>query len=215
MLRVRGLSKRIDGVVVLRNVSLEVGEREVVCLFGPNGSGKSTLMRIIAGLEKPDCGRVILGDRDITGEKPWERVSSGVAYAFQIPRPFKRLTFLENLAIAAMTYRSKDEAFRLAEDVAERYGVGGLADKRADSLSQGEMKILEILRAYMTGARVLLLDEPFASLDVDNAEFLREKLLEVSEDGTAMLVTSHRRKILEGLADRFLRLEGGVVHADG
>ncbi|WP_456477995.1 ATP-binding cassette domain-containing protein [Geoglobus ahangari] len=214
MLRVRGLSKRIDHVVVLRNINLEVGSGEVVCLYGPNGSGKSTLMRILAGLDRPDCGKIILMERDITEESAWDRVASGIAYAFQIPRPFKSLKFVENLALPAMVRMDREQAFRLAEGVAERYGVEHLLEMRADRLSQGELKILELLRAYMTGARLLLLDEPFASLDTDNARYLREKLVEMREEGMAMLITSHRRRILEGIADRFVRLEGGVVSAD-
>ncbi len=71
MLRVRNLSKRIDGAVVLRNISLDVSSGEVVCLYGPNGSGKSTLMRVIAGLDRPDCGKIIMKDRDITTSPPW------------------------------------------------------------------------------------------------------------------------------------------------
>lgn len=214
MLRVRNLSKKIDGAVVLRNVNLDVNAGEVVCLYGPNGSGKSTLMRIIAGLEKADCGKIILMDRDITKDGPWERVSAGIAYAFQIPRPFKSLTFIENLALPAMVEKSREEAFRIARSVADKYGVMHLANKRADRLSQGEVKILEILRSYMTGAGILLLDEPFASLDTENAGFLREKLVEMKSEGMAMLITSHRKKILEGIADRFVKLEGGTVHAE-
>ena len=215
MLRVRNLSKRIDGAVVLRNISLDVSAGEVVCLYGPNGSGKSTLMRVIAGLDRPDCGKIIMKDRDITTSPPWERVAAGVAYAFQIPRPFRSLTFIENLAVPAMVDKGKKEALRLAQSVVERYGVQHLAGRKPDNLSQGEVKILEILKAYMTGAEVLLLDEPFASLDTENARFLREKLVEMKKEGVAMLVTSHRRRILESIADRFLRLEGGVVHAEG
>lgn len=214
MLRVKNLLKRIDHSVLLDHVAFEVKDGEVVCLYGSNGSGKSTTMRIIAGLEKADGGEIIFKNKDLTEMKPWERVNAGVAYAFQIPRPFRSLKFIDNLALPLMKDYEKERAYEIAHRTARDFGVSHLIGKRAMHLSQGEMKILELLKAFLTGANLLLLDEPFASLDTENARFIREKLEEMKERGVSMLITSHKKRILEGIADRFMKLQNGVIHVE-
>ena len=114
-----------------------------------------------------------------------------------------------------MRYMDTDEAFRQAEKTAEEFEVDYLLERQSRSLSQGELKILEILRAYLTGAELLLLDEPFASLDVENARFLKEKLLALKEKRISMMVTSHRMRIMKDVAERFLELKEGRLHAQG
>jgi len=214
MLKVKNLLKKIDHSVLLDHVTFNVKEGEVACLYGPNGSGKSTTMRVIAGLEKADGGEIIFKNKDLTRMKPWERVNAGVAYAFQIPRPFRSLKFIDNLALPLMKDYGKETAYSIAYKTAREFGVSHLNEKRAMHLSQGEMKILELLKAFLTGAQLLLLDEPFASLDTENARFIREKLEEMKEKGVSMLITSHRKRILEGIADRFMKLQDGVIHAE-
>ncbi len=215
MLKVKDLVKRVDNVLLLRNINFEVERGEVICLYGPNGSGKSTLLRIIAGLERADNGNVFFRGREITNTSPWEIVETGLAYAFQIPRPFRSMTFHENLAVACMRYLEAEEAFKRAGEIAREFDVKHLLYRSSDRLSQGELKMLEILRAYLTGAELLLLDEPFAGLDVENADMLRNKLLVLKEKGVSMIITSHRRRILYGIAERFIQLKDGVLYAEG
>ncbi len=214
MLRVRNLSKSFNSLIILRNVNFEVKRGEVIGIFGPNGSGKSTLLKCIAGLEKPDCGKVILRDRDVTDLKPWEIVEVGIVYAFQIPRPFKSLTFLENIAIALMRFRSRDEAMENAKEILDKFELDDLANKKAGNLSQGETKLLETLRAYATNPEVMLLDEPFASLDMENALRLKSKLKMMKAEGISMIITTHRKKIISDIASRFYMLKEGVIHAE-
>ncbi len=214
MLRVRNLSKSFNSLIILRNVNFEVKRGEVIGIFGPNGSGKSTLLKCIAGLEKPDCGKVILRDRDVTDLKPWEIVEVGIVYAFQIPRPFKSLTFLENIAIALMRFRSRDEAIVNAKEILDKFELDDLANKKAGNLSQGETKLLETLRAYATNPEVMLLDEPFASLDMENALRLKSKLKMIKAEGVSMIITTHRKKIISDIASRFYMLKEGVIHAE-
>ena len=215
MLRVKNLSKSFNGFVILKNINFEVERGEVIGIFGPNGSGKSTLLKCIAGLEKPDCGKIILMDRNITDLKPWEVVDAGVVYAFQMPRPFKSMSFLENVATPLMRFHDRDKALKLAWDILSKFELEDLANRKAEKLSQGETKLLEILRAYATNPHIMLLDEPFASLDMENALRLKSKLKIMKEEGQSMIITTHRRKIISDLAVRFYKLEGGSIHAEG
>ncbi len=214
MLKVKNLSKSFNSLVILKSVNFEIGRKEVVGIFGPNGSGKSTLLKCIAGLEKPDCGKIIFKDRNITGLNPWEVVENGIVYAFQIPRPFKSMTFIENIATPIMKFKRKDEAFKIAKDILAKFEVESLANKKAGNLSQGETKLLEVLRAYATKPEIMLLDEPFASLDMENAMRLKCKLRIMKKEGVSMIITTHRKKIIGDIAEKFYKLEGGNIHAE-
>jgi len=200
--------------MILKNINLEVKVGEVIGIYGPNGSGKSTLLKCIAGLEKPDCGKIILMERNLTDLKPWEVVDAGVVYAFQIPRPFRSMSFLENVATPLMKSYNRDKALKLAWDILSKFELEDLANRKAEKLSQGETKLLEILRAYATNPHIMLLDEPFASLDMENALRLKSKLKMMKEEGQSMIITTHRKKIISDLAERFYKLEGGVLIAE-
>ncbi len=211
MLRVRSVSKAKGRVMILKNVNLEVEEGEVVGLFGPNGSGKSTLLKTIAGFEKPSCGKIFFGDLDITSMPPEKIAKLGIVYTFQIPRGFKDMNVLENIAIALMNTHSVKDAFKIAEKLLKEWGLDHIMWRKAELLSHGEIRLVEILKAYSLSPKVLLLDEPFAGLDVYNVAKVRERIEALKDEGLSMLITSHRRKILVGLADRFIRMEGGRI----
>ena len=211
MLKVRNVSKSKGRVMILKNVSFDLEDGETLGLFGPNGSGKSTLMKIIAGIETPSCGKVFLDDLDVTALPPEKMVKLGVVYAFQIPRNFRDMTVLENLAVVLMNYHSVDESFKLARKMLRDWDLDYIAERKVEFISHGESRLLEILKAYATNPRVLLLDEPFAGLDVENVFKVREKIERLREEGLTMIITSHRRRILSNLADRFLKMEGGKI----
>ncbi len=211
MLKVRNVSKSKGRVTVLKNVSFDLDEGETLGLFGPNGSGKSTLMKIIAGIEKPSCGKVFLNDLDITALPPEKIVKLGVVYSFQIPRNFKDMSALENLAVVLMNYHSVEEAFRIAKKMLREWKLDYIADRKVEVISHGESRLLEILKAYATNPKILLLDEPFAGLDVENVFRVRGMIERLKEMGLSMIVSSHRKKILRNIADRFLRMEGGKI----
>ncbi len=209
MLRVKEVCKVYNGVVVLKGISIELKEGEVLGIVGPNGSGKSTLLRIISGFEKPNCGRVYFYDKEIMGLKPEEIVRLGIAYTFQIPRPFKNLTVLENIAVASLLRFNRRKAFEIAREICDLFKLNG--NEIASNLSQGNLKILEIARALATQPKLLLLDEPFSGLDVENTKTVLNKVIKLKEMGYSMIITAHRVKILEKIADRFLELRGGKV----
>ncbi len=212
MLELRNVSKVYDGVIALRDVSLKIDQHEVLGVFGPNGSGKSTLLKIIAGFEKPSCGSVIFEGVDITALPPHKIARLGIVYAFQIPRPFKNLTVVENIAVSFLSKYGRSEAEKRAEELLEEFGLEHIAKLRAANLSQGEMKILEVLRALACEPKLLLLDEPFAALDSENAKKMMNIVLRIKST-CAVIITAHRMKILRKVAERFVEIREGKIHS--
>lgn len=216
MLVVKNVSKTYNSNVVLKDVSLELKKR-ILGIVGPNGSGKSTLLRIIAGLEKPSCGKILFRDKDITRLNANKRVELGIVYAFQIPRPFYRLTVLENIMIGCLIRNGKNIRER-AIKICKMMGIDHLINAKAKVLSQGELKLLELARVIATEPEIILLDEPFAALDKKNAKVVKEKLLEFKRMNYRMLITAHRFKILRDIADGFVEIKEGKIrryHVEG
>ena len=216
MLVVKNVSKTYNSNVVLKDVSLELKKR-ILGIVGPNGSGKSTLLRIVAGLEKPSCGKILFRDKDITRLNANKRVELGIVYAFQIPRPFYRLTVLENVMIGCLIRNGKNIRER-AIKICKMMGIDHLINAKAKVLSQGELKLLELARVIATEPEIILLDEPFAALDKKNAKVVKEKLLEFKRMNYRMLITAHRFKILRDIADGFVEIKEGKIrryHVEG
>ncbi len=212
MLKVVDLSKVYNGNVVLRGVNLTV--EGFVGIYGPNGSGKSTLLKIIAGIEKPSCGRVIFEGEEITGIRAEEVARMGISMVFQIPRPFKNLSVVENIAAAFLIRKNYSEALKLAYKMCEFLGVENLAEEKAAKLSQGELRLLEIGRALATEPKLLLLDEPFSGLDVENTKRVAKILRDVKKKGVDAIVTAHRMKLLREIVDRCYEMRGGRIAED-
>ncbi|RLI78037.1 ABC transporter ATP-binding protein [Archaeoglobales archaeon] len=211
MLKIKSVSKQFNSFTVLKDVSFNLEKGEVVGLCGPNGSGKSTLLRIISGFEKPSCGKIILNERDITKAPVEKRVELGLSFAFQMPRPFLRMTVFENILTGCMLRCEKEEAMLKAEELLKLFGLEKLADEKAINLSQGELKLLELCRSLSTEPDFILLDEPFAALDRENTKNVRKKLKMMKEIGAGMLITAHKTRILEKLADETYWIELGKV----
>ncbi len=209
MLKLIDISKVYDGNVVLRGVNLEV--EGFIGIYGPNGSGKSTLLKIIAGLEKPTCGRIIFEGEDITAMKVEKTARKGISMVFQISRPFKNLSVVENIATPMLLKKSYREAMERAEKICEFVGLDALKWGRAGKLSQGELRLLEIGRALAMQPKLLLLDEPFSGLDVENARRVRRILRKIKEDGVSALITAHRMKLLRDIADKSYEMRGGKI----
>ncbi|RLI81802.1 ABC transporter ATP-binding protein [Archaeoglobales archaeon] len=208
LLEVRNLSKTYDGVVALRNINLVIEKSEVVGIYGPNGSGKSTLLKIVSGFEKPTCGTVIFEGRDITNEKPYKIARMGILYSFQIPRLFTNLSVLDNLSLGLIRELGKFKAYEESLKILSELDLENLASKKAGELSQGEMKLLEVLKVLISKPKLLLLDEPFASLDSENVKKMLKILL---KQRYTMVITAHRMKILKRIASRCLEIREGKI----
>ncbi len=202
LLRLCEVSKFYSGYAVLKGVSLEF-DGGVLGIYGPNGSGKTTLLSIIAGFEKPTCGRVFFEGREITALRADKVARLGIAMSFQIPRVFWNLSVKQNLMLASMLGGNWKE-------VCELFGLSRLANSKARELSQGELRLLQIAMAYATSPKLMLLDEPFSGLDVENAARVLEILRSISSE-VATILTAHRVKLLRRISDECIEMRGGKL----
>ena len=214
VLEVRKLSAEWEGVSVFREVSFELAEGEFFVLLGPNGCGKTTLLRCLVGLERPAGGRVLLDGTDVT-ERPTHR--RGIALMFQDPALFPHRSVYENIAYAPLLRRRPIGAVR--EEVGrlvELLHLSGFEDRRPDQLSGGERQRVALARTLAARPRVILLDEPFASIDVELKAELRSEFRQVLRTlGTTAVHVTHDREEGLFLGDRVGLLLNGGLHAVG
>jgi branched-chain amino acid transport system ATP-binding protein len=225
ILRARGLAKRYGGVAASDGVDLDLERGEVHALIGPNGAGKSTLVHLLSGSLAPDAGTVAFEGRDVTRLPMHARVAAGIARSFQATQVFDRLTVLENAALAVQArsgtsfsfwrdVRSEPVLREEARAALDGVGLGARADALAGSLSHGEQRRLEVSLALATRARLLLLDEPLAGLDLRESAELVAMLRELRLAATILLV-EHDMDAVFRLADRISVLVDGRVIATG
>jgi lipopolysaccharide export system ATP-binding protein len=212
MLEASGLVRRYRGVLAVSDVSLGVARGEVVGLVGPNGAGKSTVFRILAGLERSDAGRVVLGGVDVSAWPLPARARAGLAYLAQGPSVLPMLTVAENVAMAVRA------AGRPASDLAQllaEHDLEPFAGRRAGLLSGGERRRVEIARAWALRPRVVLLDEPFAGVDPAHVSAIQARIRAMAAAGMGVLLTDHAVREALRSCDRAILLDGGVVQAAG
>ncbi len=211
-----GLVKRYGGREVLGDVSIRVSEGEVVGLLGPNGAGKTTCFYAIAGIIRPDRGRVRIGGEDILSLPMHERALRGLSYLPQESSIFAGLTALENVvAILEIRGGRGAEARKRALGLLEEMGVGHLAESSAPSLSGGERRRVEIARLLATDPRFLLMDEPFAAIEPIAVGDLQTMILNLRGRGIGVFVTDHNVRETLKICDRAYILDGGRVLCEG
>lgn len=211
-----GLKKRFGPRQVVNGVDLTVGTGEIVGLLGPNGAGKTVTFYMISGMLRPDSGVILLGGDDVTAEPMDKRARRGLGYLTQERSVFRHLTAEENVA---MVYECHGEKGRQAEFHARKlltkFGLSGRADTRANRLSGGEQRRLEVARAIASEPRIILFDEPFAGIDPLTIEMLHATILDLKREGIGVLVTDHNVMETFALCDRAYVLFDGRVIADG
>jgi branched-chain amino acid transport system ATP-binding protein len=220
MLKVVGLTKRFGGFTALNDVSFEVREGEILGLIGPNGSGKTTAFNCISGALAPTAGTIMFKGQSIGGLTPDAICHRGLARTFQIPRPFRKLTLLENVAVAAhygATERvSEREARRRAGQILEMVGLPTAADASPVLLGAGGLKKLELARALATAPSLLLADESLGGLDPGEMASAAEMLRRVrSELGVTIVWVEHIMATLMRIVDRVVVLDHGERIAEG
>ncbi|HEV2283447.1 MAG TPA: ABC transporter ATP-binding protein [bacterium] len=214
MLEVRDLTKRFRGMVALNQVSFAVGGRQLVGVIGPNGAGKTTLFNIVAGRMRPTTGRVLFEGRPISGLPLHRAVAAGVAATFQIPRPLRRLSVIENVAVVPPGLRARGGGSSPL-DTLRRFELDHVARALAGALTQGQLRLLEVARAVATGPRLLLLDEPYAGLTAEEMQRLTAVIRDLHAGGLTIIVVEHKLRELMRLVEHIIVLNYGRVLAAG
>ena len=219
MLTVEGLSKRFGGFTAVSDVSFTVAKGEIVGLIGPNGSGKSTIFNLLSGALVPDAGSIHFDGRQIAGLAPHRIINLGIGRTFQIPRPFRRLSLLENVALAGFFGQGRTSR-RQAFDSAERaLGLVGLPTDRGvgvDGLGAAALKKLELAKALATDPKLLLADESLSGLDEHEMDQAAGMLRSICRDlGITIVWVEHIMGVLMRVVDRVMVLDHGEKIAEG
>jgi len=231
MIRVRDVSRRFGGLIAVDRVSFEVAAHGITGLIGPNGAGKTTLLSMLAGQLHPQTGQILLDGHRIDGLPAHRLHALGLVRTFQLPRPFRRLTVLENLLLArpgqdgehlgaALWQRTRITAAERAAAERARALLGDLrlaghADLPAGELSGGQQKLLDLARALMSAPRVLVLDEPCAGLNPVGIEFLSQTITRLRDDGLTFVIVEHNIDFVARHCDHVVVMDQGRVLTEG
>jgi branched-chain amino acid transport system ATP-binding protein len=217
MLVATDLSRRFGGFLAVNRVSFEVREGEIVGLIGPNGSGKSTTFNLIAGALRPTAGSIRFHGEDITGLSAHQICHRGIARTFQIPRPFHKLSLIENVMLAAYYGEAgrigREEAHRRAEEALD---LVGLPSRTTAGLGAAALKKLELARALATRPKLLLADESLGGLDTAEMERAADLLARIrSRMGITIVWVEHIMGVLMQVVERVIVLDHGEKIFDG
>ena len=216
LLQVEGLVKTYAGRRVVDGVSFHVNAGEIVGLLGPNGAGKTTSFRMTVGLVEPNAGKVILGGQDCTKLPMFRRARLGMGYLPQETSVFRQMNVKDNLlAVLEALPISRRERNAEAARLMDELELSHLHANRADTLSGGERRRLELARALATKPRILLLDEPFAGVDPINVEEIQSMIASLREQGLGVLITDHNVRETLQSTDRAYIIHQGQILREG
>jgi lipopolysaccharide export system ATP-binding protein len=217
LLEVTRLVKAYAGRRVVNEVSFSLEQQEIVGLLGRNGAGKTTSFRMILGMVTPDSGAVAFDGQDVTAKPMYQRARLKLGYLPQERSDFRRLTVWQNLmAILETLSISRAERNDRAEHLLQQYGLTKNRDQRAESLSGGERRKLEIARALVTNPKLILLDEPFSGVDPIAVEELQREVKRLRDEfGKSVLITDHNVAQTLRVCDRALIIDSGKVFFEG
>lgn len=217
MLSVQAVTKKFGGLVANNNISLEVGENEIVGLIGPNGAGKTTLFNCIAGVYRIDEGKILFKGKPIQNLRSDQVCSMGIGRTFQVMEPFKGMSVLENVMVGAFSRTHNANIVRKkSEEIVEFCGLGENIDKLAANLSTAGKKRLELARALSTEPKFLLLDEVGAGLNPSETHTLVELIKRIHKDmGLSILIVEHIMELLLPLVNRVVVLNFGEKISEG
>ena len=228
-LEVQSLSKDFGGLRAVNDVHFLMERKEILGLIGPNGAGKTTLLRLITGILKPSRGSVRFKGKEILGLKTSRIVNLGIVGTFQNMRPFRRLPIIANVMVSCLSPRAMKSGEWVkkvevkAMDALEFAGISDMALEKASTLSQGDLKRLEVARAIATEPELLLLDEPFGGLSPAETELMAKSIKRLHKggrfgrlhsEGPAMIIVEHKLQQLMKIADRIIVLNFGTLIAD-
>ena len=218
ILSVEGLTKRFGGFVALNSVDLHLGEGERLGLIGPNGSGKTTMINCISGALFCDQGTITFKGADITRLPAHRRTHRGIVRSFQIPRPFRTMTILQNLMIPmeyAGSHGGGDHAEAEARDILDVVGFRGRANENSGRLTQVDMRKLELARALAAKPRLLISDEAMAGLSSSEVDEILDILFKLNGRGVAVIMIEHIMRAVFRFSERVVVLDAGRKIAEG
>jgi branched-chain amino acid transport system ATP-binding protein len=225
LLAARSLGLDIGGATIVADVSLEVGEGELLGIIGPNGAGKTSLFNLLSGIYRPTSGRIELEGRDITRTRPYRRTRLGLGRTFQVSNVFPLLSVLENVRLAAEArlggtlriWRRATwmrEAVERARWALERVGLEPRSESTAGQLAHGDKRKLELAMLLAADPRVILLDEPMAGVSAEDVPELVELIRSVHRDEhKTVLMVEHHMEVVTGLAERIAVMHHGALLA--
>lgn len=213
ILKTGSLVKKYKSRTVVKGVSVEVKQGEIVGLLGPNGAGKTTTFYMIVGLVRPNSGRIFLNQTDITDKAMYERAKLGIGYLPQEASVFRKLSVEDNIkAVLQMTKLTKKEQNHSLEKLIDEFGLNEVRTNRGDFLSGGERRRTEIARALATNPKFILLDEPFAGVDPIAVEDIQSIVSALKTKNIGILITDHNVQETLSITDRaYLLFEGRIL----
>ncbi len=212
-LRAQNLVKSYKGREVVKGITVEVEQGEIVGLLGPNGAGKTTSFYMIVGLVKPNGGQIFMDKKNITKYPMYKRAQNGIGYLAQEASVFRKLSIEDNiLSVLQMTKLSKKEQRAKMEQLIEEFGLSHIRKSRGDLLSGGERRRTEIARALATNPNFILLDEPFAGVDPVAVEDIQRIVAQLKDKNIGILITDHNVQETLAITDHtYLMFEGSIL----
>jgi branched-chain amino acid transport system ATP-binding protein len=216
LLEVRDLTRAFGALRAVAGVGFSVREGELLGLIGPNGAGKSTLYNLIAGALAPTSGEIVFNGRSVAGWKPYHAARAGVARTFQIPKPYRHLSVIENVALSALQHDGTVKAARAsAQAVLADVGLAAYAEAQVSVLTVGLLKRLEVARALALRPRLVLFDEIMAGLSPGEVKGMTALVAGLSARGITVIWVEHVLYAIMTTAPRIMVLHRGVIIADG
>ncbi len=213
ILRAENITKIYGSRKVVKDISLEVKQGEIIGLLGPNGAGKTTSFYMIVGMIKPNAGEIFLNDENITHDSMYKRAQKGVGYLAQEASVFRKLSVEDNImSILQFTDLNKQEQKKKLEALVEEFGLNHVRKNRGDLLSGGERRRTEIARALASDPKFILLDEPFAGVDPIAVEDIQNIVAHLKDRNIGILITDHDVQATLAITDKtYLMFEGGIL----
>lgn len=227
MLTVDHLKKHFGFVRAVDNINLQIGEGEIISIIGTNGAGKTTLVNLISGYLKPDGGRILFFDKDITYASPYVRIKLGVGRSFQLIQLFGNSTVLDNVRTAlfskyGMIRRGLLPADRYSSvteeaiQILDNFNISDKKELTPTGLSEGDLKILDIAIAFALKSKLLLLDEPTSGVATSDKFKVMDSIVSaIKKEGVSTLIIEHDMDIVSGYSDRVIVMHGGKIMAQG
>jgi branched-chain amino acid transport system ATP-binding protein len=218
VLEIRNVTVQFGGLTAVDDVSLTVPRGSITGVIGPNGAGKTTLFNVVAGIQKPTRGRVVLEGKDITRLPAHRRARRGLSRTFQRLEVFGTLSVRDNLLVAAESRQRWDRSTKppaVVGGLLADLGLVGVADQEADSLPTGTQRLVELGRALAMGPRLLLLDEASSGLSEFETAEMADRLRILAGEGLTIVLVEHDMPFVLGLCDHIAMLDHGVLVAEG